>query len=82
MDYEGGFDVGPHLDFNLQVNCTWGEAADVSFDITAPLDRLEGNHPRGYIPIDLTSEEAIEIGRMLVEAGEEAKRLSSEMSAF
>jgi len=76
MHQTGGLDLGSHSDINVQVNCTFGEGPDVALDITAPLDRLEGNHPRGFIPIDLSSDEAIALGQLLIESGKEAQRLA------
>ncbi len=76
MENTCGFDVGGRGDINVNINCTFGEGPDVALDITAPIDRLENTHSRGFIPIDLTFDEAIAIGSALIEAASDAKRLS------
>lgn len=57
-------------------SCTWGDGPDVCVNIHFDHKRLAKNYMgEGFLPLDFTSDEAIEIGRALIQAGEQAKEL-------
>ncbi len=61
---------------NEQVNisCTWGDGPDVLFDLHRSEKHMEtwkGN----LVPLDLTAEEAIHMGKHLISCGKQALAL-------
>lgn len=61
-------------DDKIDISCTWGEGPDVCVNIHRSPEKCS-NWPVGFFPIDLTGDEAIEIGRKLIEAGTQAKEM-------
>ncbi len=60
----------------ISLSCTWGDGPDVAVNIHFDHDRLARSYRgEGFLPLDLTSDEAIEIGRAMIQAGEQAKEL-------
>ncbi len=60
----------------ISLSCTWGDGPDVAVNIHFDHEKLAKNfRGSGFLPLDLTSDEAVEIGRALIQAGEQAKEL-------
>lgn len=69
--------VGRNDDTSIDIACTWGEGADVSVILQFNPEVLiqyiqEGK--QAFLPLDLTANEAMEIGLRFSQAGAKAKR--------
>lgn len=58
----------------VHLSCTWGDGPDVCVNIYRNPFEIN-NWPKGFIPIDLTGDEAIAIGCTLIQIGEQAKKI-------
>lgn len=58
----------------VSVSCTWGEGPDVWVNIYRDSVKVKG-WKDGIFPMNFTSEEAIQMGQMLIQAGKRAKEL-------
>ena len=60
----------------ISLSCTWGDGPDVAVNIKFDQDRLARSYRgEGFLALDLTGEEAIEIGHALIQAGVQANEL-------
>ncbi len=60
----------------ISLSCTWGDGPDVAVNIHFDHERLARNYRgQGFLPLNLTSDEATEIGLALLQAGAQAKEL-------
>lgn len=58
----------------IDISCTWGDGPDVCVNIKHdPKKRI--CWPDGFFPIDLTADEANDIGKRLIEASKQAKEI-------
>lgn len=58
----------------IDISCTWGDGPDVCVNIRRDPEKQK-IWPKGFFPIDFTGDEAIVMGRKLIEAGEQAKKM-------
>lgn len=58
----------------INLSCTWGDGPDVCVNIYHDPEK-RAHWAKGFFPMDLTGDEAIEIGHKLIQAGEHAKEL-------
>ncbi|KKN98988.1 hypothetical protein LCGC14_0142330 [marine sediment metagenome] len=74
-------DKGPVSEYVLKtgdevsISCTWGEGPDVCVNVELDLEKMGNYWPKGFFPMDFTGDEAIMIGRKLIECGNRAKEL-------
>ena len=60
----------------ISLSCTWGDGPDVAVNIHFDHEKLAKNfRGSGFLPLDLTGDEAIEIGHALIQAGVQANEL-------
>lgn len=62
----------------IDISCTWGEGPDVCVNIYDNHVFRKG-YTKGFYPLDFTAEEAIQIGKSLIDAGEQAQRMKREI---
>lgn len=72
--------IGCRNDTSIDIACTWGEGADVSATIRFNLNILDQYTQKegGFLPLDLTADEAIEIGMRFTQAGAKAKKITEQ----
>lgn len=70
--------LGKHGIASMDVACTWGDGPDVSVIIRFDpkiLNQYVQDENRSFLPLDLTSDESLELGLRFTQAGSQAKRL-------
>lgn len=70
--------LGQHNGTSIGVSCTWGDGPDVAANIRFDpkiLDQYTQGDNVGFLPLDLTADEALEIGLRFSQAGAQAKRM-------
>jgi len=65
----------------IDISCTWGDGPDVCVNIYYDYRRHK-HLTKGFFPLDFTGEEAIVIGRKLIQAGQQAKRLDVSVEKY
>lgn len=65
-----------HSKDEINVSCTWGDGPDVCVNIKYdPKQTRQNFNLNGFFPLDFTGDEAIRMGYLLIQAGQQAKRM-------
>ncbi len=65
----------------IDISCTWGDGPDVCVNIRRDSIKCKG-YSKGFFPLDLTGDEAIDIGQKLIIAGKQAKEIDDSLDEY